>query len=107
MAKATSSTAWKRVAAFVLFFVVLGTASKLTFVATDDFQVSPNETSVRSSGNETPEHADAALVAMRVAGAFFVLALVAMADTPLLQDARQGFSSTHHIRPPPASAQIL
>jgi hypothetical protein len=107
MANATSPTAWKRVAAFVLFFVVLATASKLTFIATDDFQVSPNETTVKPSGNETPDHADAALVTMRVAGAFFVLAFVAMADTPLLQDARQGFSSSHHIRPPPASAQIL
>ncbi len=107
MANGTSSIAWKRIAGFVLFFVVIATASKLTFLATDDFQFSPTETSARSSNNETPEHAEAALVAMRVAGAFFVLAFVAMADTPLLQDARQGFSSSHHIRPPPASAQIL
>jgi hypothetical protein len=91
----------------VLFFVVLATASKLTFLATDDFQFSLTETSVKPSGNETHDHADAALVTMRVAGVFFVLAFVAMADTPLLQDARQGFSSSHHIRPPPASAQIL
>lgn len=107
MANATNPTAWKRIAAFVLFFVVIATASKLPFLATDDFQLSLNEISVRSFGNETPDHVEAALVATRFAAIFIVLVFVVMIGAPPLQNTRQGFSSSHHIRPPPASANTL
>ncbi len=108
MATVKSSTGLKWVAAFLLLFALLASASKLTYLVTDDdVQVSAIEGSAKTLSPEIVTHHHAFLISSLFAALILPLVFIAMTEVAPAPAPRPGHSSTLSIRPPPTSFRSL
>ena len=108
MVNVKSSDGIKLVAAFLLLFALLASASKLAFVLVDDDdQVSTIEGSAKTLSPEISTHNHVFVASIFFAALTLPLVFFAMTEMAPAPSARPGHRAFQYIRPPPTSAQTL